>query len=152
MNDLELKMYRYDPKTKKYRGVVICQIDPLETEKNGRITYIVPGNSTDKIPPEPKDGYDILWTGTCWVQEPIPNDEPEPHEPTVEEKQEGIRSLRNHYLNETDKVFMPDFPIDMAGRESYKLYRQYLRDYTTIANWWESEPLKYDDWLLQSEK
>lgn len=73
-------------------------------------------------------------------------------EPTVKEKQDGIRSLRNHYLNETDKVFMPDFPIDMAGRESYKLYRQYLRDYTQSPDWWESEPLKYDDWVLQSEK
>ena len=73
-------------------------------------------------------------------------------EPTIEEKQEGIRSLRNHYLNETDKVFMPDFPIDMAGRESYKLYRQYLRDYTQFPDWWESKPLKYEDWVLQSEK
>lgn len=73
-------------------------------------------------------------------------------EPTVKEKQDGIRSLRNHYLNETDKVFMPDFPIDMAGRESYKLYRQYLRDYTQSPDWWESEPLKYEDWVLQSEK
>lgn len=71
-------------------------------------------------------------------------------EPTAEEKQAQVRAMRNSLLDDSDKYFMPDFPIDMAGRESYKLYRQYLRDYTQSPDWWESEPLKYEDWLLQS--
>lgn len=69
-------------------------------------------------------------------------------EPTVDEKQAQARAIRNGLLDDSDKYLMPDFPIDMAGRESYKLYRQYLRDYTQSPNWWESEPLKYEDWLL----
>lgn len=71
-------------------------------------------------------------------------------EPTVEEKQAQVRAIRNGLLNDSDKYLMPDFPIDTAGRVSYKLYRQYLRDYTQSPDWWESEPLKYEDWLLQS--
>lgn len=71
-------------------------------------------------------------------------------EPTVEEKQAQTRAIRNGLLADSDKYLMPDFPIDIAGRESYKLYRQYLRDYTQSPDWWESEPLKYEDWLLQS--
>lgn len=151
MNDLELTAYKYDPKTKIYRGKVICQIDPLETEKNGRITYIMPGNSTDKVPPEPKDGFDIVWDDGAWVLREKPA-EPEPPEPTVEEKQAYIRSVRNWLLDDSDKYLMPDFPTDDAGRELYIQYRQYLRDYTQSPDWWESEPLKYEDWLLQSEK
>ena len=73
-------------------------------------------------------------------------------EPTTEEKQAQTRAIRNGLLDDSDKYLMPDFPIDMAGRESYKLYRQYLRDYTQFPDWWESKPLKYEDWVLQSEK
>lgn len=73
-------------------------------------------------------------------------------EPTVEEKQAQSRAIRNSLLDDSDKYLMPDFPTDDAGRELYIQYRQYLRDYTQSPDWWESEPLKYDDWLLQSEK
>lgn len=73
-------------------------------------------------------------------------------EPTVEEKQEQVRIVRNGLLDDSDKYLMPDFPIDDAGRELYIQYRQYLRDYTKSADWWEHEPLKYEDWVLQSEK
>lgn len=73
-------------------------------------------------------------------------------EPTVEEKQAKSRAIRNSLLVDSDKYLMPDFPIDDAGRELYIQYRQYLRDYTQSPDWWESQPLKYDDWVLQSEK
>lgn len=71
---------------------------------------------------------------------------------TLDEKQANIRSIRNWLLDDSDKYLMPDFPTDDAGRELYIQYRQYLRDYTQSPDWWESEPLKYEDWLLQSEK
>ena len=151
MNDLELTAYKYDPNTKIYRGKVICQIDPVATKKSGCITYIMPGNSTDKVPPEPKAGYDIVWVDGAWVLREIPA-EPEPPEPTVEEKQEQVRAVRNGLLDDSDKYLMPDFPIDDAGRELYIQYRQYLRDYTQSPDWWESEPLNFEDWVLQSEK
>lgn len=73
-------------------------------------------------------------------------------EPTTEEKQAQTRAIRNGLLDDSDKYLMPDFPTDDAGRELYIQYRQYLRDYTQSPDWWESKPLKYDDWLLQSEK
>ena len=73
-------------------------------------------------------------------------------EPTVEEKQAKSRAIRNSLLVDSDKYLMPDFPTDDAGRELYIQYRQYLRDYTQSPNWWESKPLKYEDWVLQSEK
>ena len=73
-------------------------------------------------------------------------------EPTVEEKQKQVRIVRNGLLDDSDKYLMSDFPIDDAGRDLYIQYRQYLRDYTKSADWWESEPLKYEDWVLQSEK
>lgn len=83
------------------------------------------------------------YNGQWYVKGHAPK-EPEP------EIQIRVREIRNGLLNDSDKYLMPDFPIDMAGRESYKLYRQYLRDYTQSPDWWESEPLKYEDWLLQS--
>lgn len=73
-------------------------------------------------------------------------------EPTVEEKQEQVRAVRNGLLDDSDKYLMPDFPIDDAGRDLYIQYRQYLRDYTQSPDWWESEPLNFEDWVLQSEK
>lgn len=73
-------------------------------------------------------------------------------EPTVEEKQAQARAIRNGLLSDSDKYLMPDFPIDMAGRELYIQYRKYLRDYTQSPDWWESEPMNFEDWVLQSEK
>ena len=73
-------------------------------------------------------------------------------EPTVEEKQAQSRAIRNSLLDDSDKYLMPDFPIDDAGRDLYIQYRQYLRDYTQSPDWWESEPLNFEDWVLQSEK
>lgn len=73
-------------------------------------------------------------------------------EPTVEEKQAKSRAIRNSLLDDSDKYLMPDFPTDDAERELYIQYRQYLRDYTQSPDWWESQPLKYEDWVLQSEK
>lgn len=65
----------------------------------------------------------------------------------VEEKQKSVRAIRNQYLEETDKyVSIPDFPISEEEKENYKTYRTYLRDYTELENWWESEPLNYEDW------
>lgn len=73
-------------------------------------------------------------------------------EPMAEEKQAQTRAIRNSLLDDSDKYLMPDFPTDDAGRELYIQYRQYLRDYTQSPDWWESKPLKYEDWVLQSEK
>lgn len=39
-----------------------------------------------------------------------------------------LRNIRNKYLHDTDKMMLPDFPVDTKLRGIYKEYRQYLRD------------------------
>lgn len=66
---------------------------------------------------------------------------------TEQEKKRSVKELRNQILSITDKyTSVPDFPISDDEREQYKAYRQYLRDYTTIENWWENEPLTFEEW------
>ena len=80
-----------------------------------------------------------------------------PPEPTVEEKQAAVREVRNGYLQATDIYMIADFPITEEERNQYKAYRQYLRDYTISENWWEENPLTFEDWkqgqeVLQAEE
>ena len=69
-----------------------------------------------------------------------------PPAPSKEEKQEQVRAVRNQYLEDTDKYMIVDFPITEEQHNQYMAYRQYLRDYTTQDNWWEENPLTYEDW------
>lgn len=61
-------------------------------------------------------------------------------------KSNQVRRIRNQYLEETDKYMILDYPISDDERLSYKNYREYLRDYTENDQWWESNPLIYEDW------
>ena len=67
-------------------------------------------------------------------------------EKPVEELQAQVRSVRNQYLEQTDKYMIVDYPITDDERELYKQYRTYLRDYTLSENWQESNPLKFEEW------
>lgn len=69
-----------------------------------------------------------------------------PEKPT-EQKAEEARAVRNQYLEQTDKYMITDYPITDDERELYKQYRTYLRDYTLSENWWESNPLKFEEWV-----
>ena len=91
-----MKAYQYDSVTKKYLWEVDRQIDPLESQAQGKDVWLMPADSTDVVPPEPKDGYDVVFNGTGWEYKEIPKEpEPEPQpEPTVEEKNEQIRQRR----------------------------------------------------------
>lgn len=80
-----------------------------------------------------------------------------PPAPTTEEKQAAVREVRNGYLQETDIFMIADFPITEEERNQYKAYRQYLRDYTLGENWWEENPLSFENWkqgqeVLQAEE
>ena len=72
-------------------------------------------------------------------------------EKPVEELQAQVRSVRNQYLEQTDKYMIADYPITDDERELYKQYRTYLRDYTLSENWWESNPLKFEEWNKPKE-
>jgi hypothetical protein len=53
--------YQYDSETKKYIGEIDRQIDPLESQAQGKEIWLMPADSTDIVPPEAKDGYDIVF-------------------------------------------------------------------------------------------
>ena len=67
-------------------------------------------------------------------------------EKAIEQQKEQVREVRNGYLQATDLYMIADFPITEEERNQYKAYRQYLRDYTLGENWWEENPLTFEDW------
>lgn len=72
-------------------------------------------------------------------------------EKPIEQKQAAVRAVRNQYLSDTDKYMIVDYPITDKQREEYKAYRQYLRDYTEKENWYEIEPMKFDEWKEEKQ-
>ena len=69
----------------------------------------------------------------------------------IEQKKAEVRSVRNQYLEQTDKYMIADYPIADEERELYKQYREYLRDYTLTENWWKVVPLKFEEWNKPKE-
>ena len=67
-------------------------------------------------------------------------------EKPVEELQAQVRAVRNQYLKQTDEFMITDYPITDEERGLYRQYRKYLRAYTLSENWWESNPLKFEEW------
>lgn len=56
--------YRYDTERgNKYVGEQTCQRDPIASMRAGEDIFLLPGDCTYTPPPEPKDGYDIIWNG-----------------------------------------------------------------------------------------
>lgn len=73
-------------------------------------------------------------------------------EKPVEQKQAEVRAVRNQYLYDTDSyVSIPDFPITEEERQRYKEYRVYLRNYPETENWYESNPLTFEEWKGRSK-
>ena len=64
----------------------------------------------------------------------------------IEQRKEEVRSVRNQYLEQTDKYMITDYPITDDERELYRQYRTYLRDYTLTENWWEHSPKDFSTW------
>lgn len=64
----------------------------------------------------------------------------------IEQRKEQVRTVRNQYLEQTDKFMITDYPITDDERELYKQYRVYLRDYTLTEDWFEHEPMSFADW------
>lgn len=69
-------------------------------------------------------------------------------ENNVEAKKNNIRMIRNRMLSFSDRFMLEDFPLyNYMTKDGIKIWRQYLRDYTKLSNWWEKEPLDYPDWF-----
>ena len=136
--------YRYN-ENKEYVGSEEMFKDPLESEMQGEDIWLLPANCTVIEPPEAKEGFLIVWNGEAWEYKELKK-EPEPHVPTDDELKAQVRSVRNGYLEQTDKFMLVDFPISDDERELYKQYRVYLRDYTLSENWWEHSPMTFEEW------
>ena len=67
-------------------------------------------------------------------------------EKPVEEKEAEVRSVRNQYLEQTDKYMITDYPITDEERELYKQYREYLRTYPECRDWYKANPKTYEEW------
>ena len=116
--------YRYDDKF-MYVGVQPCQRDPIASAKAGKEIYLLPAQCTYEAPPEPKDGYNIVWGGEAWEYAEIPvkpePETPEPHVPTTEEK---IAQLDGQY--QSDKQVLQGYYVEfmiagnVAGMEVIK--------------------------------
>ena len=116
--------YRYDDKF-MYVGVQPCQRDPIASAKAGKEIYLLPAQCTHTAPPEPKEGFNIVWGGEAWEYQEIPAEPepetPEPHVPTTEEK---IAQLDSQY--EQDKKTLQGYYLDFmiagntAGMEAIK--------------------------------
>lgn len=83
--------------------------------------------------------YLISENGDYYEVQPIP-------EPTAEEKAMFVRSKRDYYLQHYDFTQLPDAPFTEIEKAQYADYRQYLRDYTTLPNWWLENPQTFDEW------
>ena len=137
--------YRYN-ENKEYIGSEEMFKDPLESELQKKDIWLLPADCTLIEPPEAKEGFNIIWNGEAWEYKEL-GKEPEPHVPTEDELKVQVRSVRNRYLEQTDKFMLVDYPITSTQKTKYKQYRTYLRDYTLMGNWWVSEPQKFEEWV-----
>ena len=113
-----MKAYRYNSENKKYEGEATCQIDPLESEIAGKEIYLLPADCTYEVPPEAKEGFDIVWNGDSWeYKEQEKPKEEEPYVPTEKEKtQEEIWRLKEK-LSETDYKILKCSEASLQGAE-----------------------------------
>ena len=145
--------YRYN-ENKEYVGSEEMFKDPLESELQKKDIWLLPANCTLIEPPEAKEGFHIIWNGEAWEYKELEK-EPEPHVPTEDELKAQVRSVRNRYLEQTDKYMLVDFPITDNERELYKQYRTYLRTYPECRDWYKANPKTYDEWYalyLEADK
>lgn len=91
-------------------------------------------------------------------------DEPKPYvspEPTDEELQSRARQVRNSYMESTQNRiyrYRNQKEVDIVTTDSeatYKLllqYTQYLRDYPSGENWWNKNPMVFDEWAVSTSE
>ena len=122
--------YRYDENF-YFAGQQECQIDPLESKKQGHPVYLLPANCTWAEPLTDKEGYKIKWNGNEWEYEEIPVP-PEPEPPTLEEvkaqKIAELKSIRDTKEVEPIRTDKGLFDYDDKSRDRLYIARQALTD------------------------
>lgn len=70
---------------------------------------------------------------------------------SVEELQTKVRAVRNSYLEkyvDPKQLVLVWDSLSIDERNTYAEYRKYLLDYTESDDWWLSNPMTLDEWLL----
>ena len=131
--------YRYD-ENKYYAGKQECQIDPLESKKQGHPVYLLPADCTWADPLNEKEGYKIKWNGNEWEYELIPI-EPEPEPPTLDDvKAQKINELKAvRDFKEMEPVLYAEHKFDFDSK-SYEritaaIYALDMQGATSTINW-----------------
>jgi hypothetical protein len=62
-----MNAYKFNPITKEYEGTQQAQLNPIQTEKQGKEVYLLPINSTFEIPPEKEEGKAIVFENNKWL-------------------------------------------------------------------------------------
>ena len=122
--------YKYDSDF-YYAGQQDCQLDPLESKKQGHPVYLLPANCTWKEPLNEKEGYKIKWNGEAWEYEEIPVP-PEPEPPTLDDvkaqKIAELKSIRDTKEVEPIRTDKGIFDYDDKSRDRLYIARQALTD------------------------
>ena len=130
----------------------VAKREPYEQEHEE--TYMNPTTGTDEVKLVKTPTLKRFW---------VIGDEPKPYippEPTDEELQSRARQVRNAYMESTQNRIdryrnQKELGIETTDTEEvFKQlleYTQYLRDYPSGENWWESKPLKFDEWNKPKE-
>ena len=131
--------YKYN-EDKYYAGQQECQIDPLESKKQGHPVYLLPADCTWAEPLNEKEGYKIKWNGEAWKYEEIPVP-PEPEPPTLDDvkaqKINELKSIRD--LKEMEPVLYAEHKFDFDSK-SYEritaaIYALDMQGATSTINW-----------------
>ena len=61
-----MHVYKYDEVTKEYTGVETAQLNPLETELQGKEVWLLPANATFTAPMVTQGDYVPVWNDTLW--------------------------------------------------------------------------------------
>lgn len=69
--------------------------------------------------------------------------------PSEDELKAQVRAVRDSYLQHYDFTQLPDAPFTEIEKAQYADYRQYLRDYTTLPNWWLANPQTFEEWSAE---
>lgn len=76
------------------------------------------------------------------------------NEPTVEELQAQVRAVRNGYLEkyvDPKQLVLVWEGLSVDERNIYSDYRRYLLDYTDNEDWYLSNPMTLDEYLVANE-
>ena len=107
----------------------------------------MPADSTDIVPPESKDGYDIVFNGTDWEYKEIEKEpEPEPYVPTELEKKYKELWETESKLRDLDYI-----GVKIAtGRATIEEYAEEIAEMSRLAN--EVKRLRDENKELENEK